>query len=104
MSKRTPTFEDVVFKKHPNIPGAISGNIILENEYELSIVAGPSLYSLPGGLTWDGEIDDPSQVDKFEVAIINAKGQFIDETMGWQTRDQITVTIAETAAIKNTIH
>jgi len=104
MSKKTPTFEDVVFKKHPNIPGAISGNIILENDYELSIVAGPSLYSTPGGLSWEGEIDDPSDVSTFEVAIINAKGQFIDETMGWQTRDQITVSIAETAGIKNTIH
>ena len=84
------TFADVKLKKHRVIEGAIQGLLTLDNGIELSVVAGPSLYSLPGGSVFGGVLKGPDDVNKFEVAVIDNGGDFIgDDVQGWQTRTQI---------------
>ena len=86
------TFADIKFKKHRVIKGAIQGLLTLDNGIELSVIAGPSLYSLPGGNVFQGILKGPEDVEKFEVAVIDKEGMFIGadgDVQGWQTRKQI---------------
>lgn len=81
------TFADIKFKKHRVIEGAIQGRLTLDNGIELSVIAGPSLYSLPRD-----KGNSPDDFEKFEVAVIDKEGMFIGEdgdVQGWQTRKQI---------------
>lgn len=81
------TFADIKFKKHRVIKGAIQGRLTLDNGIELSVIAGPSLYSLPRD-----KGNSPDDFEKFEVAVIDKEGMFIGEdgdVQGWQSRKQI---------------
>tara|TARA_R110002167_G_C12137077_1_gene599752 strand:- start:106 stop:405 length:300 start_codon:yes stop_codon:yes gene_type:complete len=88
-------FADIKFKKHRVIEGAIQGLLMLDNGIELSVVAGSSLYSLPGGGFNEIKLKGPEDVEKFEVAIIDQDGKFIsnddgdDTVLGWQSRSDI---------------
>jgi len=85
-------FTDIKFKKHRVIKGAIQGRLTLDNGIELSVIAGPSLYSLPGGSVFKGILKGPEDVEKFEVAVIDKEGHFVGadgDVQGWQTRKQI---------------
>ena len=44
---RPKTFKSLKWKKHKIIPGAIQGKLTLRNGIMFSVVAGPTLYSLP---------------------------------------------------------
>jgi len=83
------TFKDITWKQHRIVEGAIQGLLDLPNGRQMSIVAGPSLYSLPRET---GKA--PEDFDKFEVAIFKEDGEFLrlsedDDVLGWQTRGDI---------------
>tara|TARA_B110000977_G_C10746926_1_gene365219 strand:+ start:324 stop:590 length:267 start_codon:yes stop_codon:yes gene_type:complete len=83
------TFKDINWKDH-GIKGAIQGLLMLENGIELSIVAGPGLYSLPREAG-----KSPDDFSKFEVAVIDKDGKFIGDPRGWQTREKVEGLIKE---------
>ena len=83
------TFKDIQWHIHRNIPNAIQGHLILESGKELSLAAGPSLYSTPGGLHSSAPVTEPEQCVSFEVAVIDIDGSFVDDVMGWQSRGEI---------------
>ena len=45
--RRPKSFKSLKWKKHRIIDGAIQGKLTLSNGIEFSVVAGPTLYSLP---------------------------------------------------------
>ena len=82
-------FEDISWKQHEVIPGGIQGMLNLGNGIELSIVAGPSMYSTPKS---SGEL--PDDFVSFEVAIFNDEGM-MGEPRGWQDQTEINNLIAQ---------
>jgi hypothetical protein len=83
------TFKDINWKAH-GIKGAIQGLLMLENGIELSVVAGPGMYSLPREAG-----KNPDDFNKFEVAVIDKDGEFIGDPRGWQTRTKVDEIIKE---------
>ena len=82
---RPKTFKSLKWKKHKIIPGAIQGKLMLSNGIEFSVVAGPTLYSLP-----KDKGDSPDDFDKFEVAVFDKDGNWVDDdVIGWQSRKDI---------------
>ena len=82
---RPKSFKNITWSKHPIIPGAIQGKLTLRNGIMFSVVAGPTLYSLP-----KDKGDSPDDFDKFEVAIFDQAGEFMDgDVLGWQSREDI---------------
>ena len=77
-------FEDISWKQHKLGKGFIQGLLMLDNGIELSVVAGPGMYSLPRDAG-----DSPDDFDKFEVAAIDQDGKFIGDPKGWQSRSDI---------------
>jgi hypothetical protein len=77
------TFKDIIWKKH-SIPGAIQGLLNLKGGFELSVVAGEFHYSTPRE-----NLGSPDLHSSFEVAIFDNDGNFIDEVLGWQSREDI---------------
>jgi len=77
------TFKDITFKKH-RINGAIQGLLMLPNGIELSVVAGPSLYSMPKDF-----IKSSDEVSTFEVLAFDKNGEHLGEVKGWQSREDI---------------
>ncbi len=76
-------FKNLVFVSHPMNPNkAIMAKYRFDNGKELSVVAGPGLYSSPGGLDCKDAIQKESDVLLFEV-------MFDDEVTGWQNREDI---------------
>ena len=86
--RRPKSFKSLKWKKHRIIDGAIQGKLTLSNGIEFSVVAGPTLYSLP-----KDKGDSPDDFDKFEVAIFDQDGKFISskagDVLGWQSRSDI---------------
>ena len=86
--RRPKSFKSLKWKKHRIIDGAIQGKLTLSNGIEFSVVAGPTLYSLPRD-----KGNSPDDFDKFEVAIFDQDGNFIGanegDVMGWQSREDI---------------
>ena len=83
--RRPKSFKSLKWKKHRIIDGAIQGKLTLSNGIEFSVVAGPTLYSLP-----KDKGDSPDDFDKFEVAIFDKDGEFMDDdVLGWQSREDI---------------
>ena len=85
---RPKSFKNLKWKKHRIIDGAIQGKLTLSNGIEFSVVAGPTLYSLP-----KDKGDSPDDFDKFEVAVIGPDSHFISseegDVLGWQSRSDI---------------
>ena len=77
-------FENIKWKQHRVGKGSIQGLLMLNNGIELSIVAGPTMYSLPKDAG-----NSPDDFDKFEVAVIDPDGKFIGDVIGWQSRSDI---------------
>ncbi len=77
-------FKDIKWKQHKLGKGFIQGLLMLDNGIELSVVAGPGMYSLPRDAG-----DSPDDFDKFEVAVIDPDGKFIGDVEGWQSRSDI---------------
>ena len=78
-------FEDISWKQHRIGKGSIQGLLMLDNGIELSVVAGPTMYSLPKDAG-----NSPDDFDKFEVAVFDDGGGFIgDDVIGWQSRSDI---------------
>ena len=82
------TFKDITFKQHKLGKGHIQGLLMLDNGIELSIVAGSGMYSTSknGPRSAVNNVED---VASFEVAIINKDGEFVDDVLGWQGREDI---------------
>ena len=77
-------FEDIKWKQHRVGKGSIQGLLMLDNGIELSVVAGPGMYSLPKDAG-----NSPDGFDKFEVAVIDQDGKFVGDVIGWQSREDI---------------
>ena len=81
-------FEDIKWKQHRLGKGFIQGLLMLDNGIELSIVAGPGMYSLPRDAG-----NSPDDFDTFEVAVFDQDGNFIlsdeGDVLGWQSREDI---------------
>ena len=82
------TFKDVTFKQHKLGKGHIQGLLMLDNGIELSIVAGSGMYSTSKGGARSA-VNNVKDVASFEVAIINKDGEFVDDVLGWQGREDI---------------
>tara|TARA_R110000765_G_scaffold303778_2_gene397770 strand:+ start:396 stop:677 length:282 start_codon:yes stop_codon:yes gene_type:complete len=83
------TFADIKWKQHRLGKGFIQGLLMLDSGIELSVVAGPTMYSLPKDAG-----DSPDDFNKFEVAIFDKDGNFIGGVgmggvCGWQSRSDI---------------
>ena len=82
------TFKDIKWKQHRIGKGSIQGLLMLDNGIEFSVVAGPTMYSLPRDAG-----NSPDDFDKFEVAIIGPDNHFISseegDVLGWQSRSDI---------------
>ena len=84
------TFEDIEWGKHRAAAGGVQGLLMLNNGIQLSVVAGPGLYSLPREA---GE--SPNDFSKFEVALFDTEGEFIligdlqEQVLGWQDKEDI---------------
>ena len=82
---RPKSFKSIKWGKHPIIPGAVQGKLTLRNGIMFSVVAGPTLYSLP-----KDKGDSPDDFDKFEVAVFDKDGNWVDDdVIGWQSRKDI---------------
>ena len=81
-------FEDIKWKQHRVGKGSIQGLLMLDNGIELSVVAGPTMYSLPKDAG-----NSPDDFDTFEVAVFDQDGNFIlsdeGDVLGWQSREDI---------------
>ncbi len=81
-------FENIKWKQHRIGKGSIQGLLMLDNGIELSVVAGPTMYSLPKDAG-----NSPDDFDKFEVAVFDQDGNFIlseeGDVLGWQSREDI---------------
>lgn len=75
-------FENLVFVDHPVMPNSIMAKYRFNNGKQLSIVAGPGLYSSPGGIGSNSTIKNVDEVVLFEV-------MFDGEVEGWQNREDI---------------
>ena len=75
-------FENLMFVDHPVMPDSIMAKYRFNNGKELSIVAGPGLYSTPGGLDSNEKVSNVEDVVSFEV-------MFDGEVEGWQSREDI---------------
>ena len=78
------TFKDITFKKHRVVEGGLQGLLMLDSGIELSVVAGPSLYSLPRAA-----VKNPNEVSTFEVLAFDADGEHLGDVKGWQSREDI---------------
>ena len=88
------TFKNITWKKHGVIPDGLQGILVLENKMMLSVVAGSGLYSTPGGIGNDVKIDNPEDVNSFEVLVFDKTGNVLtkdglDSPLGWQNKDDI---------------
>lgn len=66
-----PTFNDLRFTTHPAL-GSHQARHQFHTGYEISVVAGPDLYSSPRKM-----LDDPYAYDSYEVAVIDQEGNFV---------------------------
>ena len=86
--RRPKSFKDIKWKQHRIGKGSIQGLLMLDNGIEFSVVAGPTMYSLPRDAG-----NSPNDFDKFEVAIIGPDSHFISseegDVLGWQSRSDI---------------
>jgi|TARA_R110000751_G_scaffold96765_4_gene188638 hypothetical protein len=87
-------FKNIQWKTHGVIPNALQGVLVLENKMMLSVVAGSHLMSTPGGIGNDVVIENPEDVNSFEVLVFDKTGNVLtkdglDSPLGWQNKDDI---------------
>ena len=82
------TFKDVSWKQHRLGKGNLQGVLQLENDIELSIVAGLGMYSA-GKSGVREAVDKVEDVSSFEVAVLNSDGKFVGDVKGWLGREDI---------------
>lgn len=71
-------FDLLTFVPHlSGIPGAIAARHKFENDWQISVVAGPGLY---------GNVDDGT----YEVAIFRPNGNMTEDVSGWNTQQEVT--------------
>ena len=96
------TFRNLKFRPKKYDKKCIGASMELRPGVFISVVAGPGMYSSPGGLSLDREkcddYPDSNEFTSFEVAIIDEN--LPDEEQqwdvnGWQTRDDINKLIKE---------
>jgi len=68
-------FDLLKFEPH-QIPECIQARHKFENDWEISVVAGPGLY---------GNINE----NTYEVAIFRPNGNMTEDVNGWNTKDQV---------------
>jgi hypothetical protein len=73
------TFSDLTFSDHA-IKGATQARHTFENDWAISVVAGPTGSGLYGDV----------QHDTFEVAVFRSNGNMLEDVIRWQTPVQIT--------------
>ena len=100
-----PTFRNLLFKPKKYDKKCIGATLEIKPKVFISVVAGPGLYSLPGGSVDAAKRDkmpdypDSNYFSSFEVAIIdeNEPDEFQEwQVNGWQSRDDINKLIRET--------
>ena len=98
----TPTFRNLKFRPKKFDKKGIGAQLELSPKVFISVVAGPGMYSLPGGSMDREKFDDyPDSNDfsSFEVAIIdeNVPDDFQEwQVIGWQKRKDINKLIRDT--------
>lgn len=90
----TPTFRNLKFRPHPIDTKCIRASLELKPNITLSVVAGPGMYSLPGGSGDKDKFDefpDSNDFSTFEVMIIdeNLPDNGQADVIGWQSREDI---------------
>jgi|TARA_B100000780_G_scaffold230225_1_gene169934 hypothetical protein len=87
-------FENLKFSINKFNTG-IAALATIDDNLEVSVIAGDCTYSSPGGFGITGtKVTEESQVTSFEVAVLR-DGKVDGEVMGWKSRDEIT-TILQT--------
>lgn len=71
-------FDLLKFESH-HLPGAVQGKYKFENDWEISVVAGPSNCGLYGNL----------QDETYEVGIIRPNGNMTEDVSGWNTKQEV---------------
>ena len=73
-------FSSLTFENHPVIKGGTRAKHTFENDWTISVVAGPK----------DSAVRGDIEHDTFEVAIFRPNGKMLEDTINWQTPVQIT--------------
>jgi len=73
-------FSSLTFENHPVVKGGTRAEYTFENDWTISVVAGPK----------DSGVHGDIQHDTFEVAIFRPNGNMLEDTINWQTPVQIT--------------
>ena len=96
------TFRNLKFRPKKYDKKCIAATLEVKPNVFISVVGGPGLYSLPGGIHKNrDEFDDypdSNEFTSFEVAIIdeNLDDEFQEwQVKGWQTREDINKLIIE---------
>jgi hypothetical protein len=71
-------FEQLEFKAH-SIPECIQARYKFENDWEISVVAGPPNCGLYGNLN----------ENTYEVAIFRPNGNMTEDVNGWNTKQEV---------------
>jgi len=97
------TFNDLKFQKHPYSKGW-AGFKVFDNGYRLSVTCGETMYCTP-----KSNLPNPGDYTSFEVAVLDADGDFVtkdlltnapDDVVGWIGREQITELMEHIESIK----
>ena len=84
------TFKDLKFEPHKVIPKlGIQAKLEVKPKVFVSVIAGEGFYSSAKGTGIRGAVTSEKNVASFEVAIINKDGEFVDDVLGWQGREDI---------------
>ncbi len=85
-------FSDIIFKPHPY--AGWKSRTFFPNGFELSVVAGESMYCSPRK-----NLESPYDYECYEIAVFDSDGEFCtkqflgdgyaDDVLGWQTREEI---------------
>jgi hypothetical protein len=84
-------FSDIIFKPHPY--SGWKSRTFFPNGFELSVVAGESMYCSPRT-----NLPSPHDYESYEIAVFNSDGEFCtqefcddasDDVIGWQTVEEI---------------
>ena len=96
------TFRNLKFRPKKYDKKCIAATLEVKPNVFISVVGGPGLYSLPGGIHKNrDEFDDypdSNEFTSFEVAVIdeNLDDEFQEwQVIGWQTRDDINKLMVE---------
>ena len=73
-------FSALTFENHNVVKGGTHAVHIFQNDWKISVVAGPKDSGLYGDI----------QHDTFEVAIYRPNGNMLEDVIAWQTPVQIT--------------